>query len=378
MTNKQLLIVTAHPEFASPSVAELKQLDKQLIRIEELAPGVTLCGTADVIALMQLAARERPIFVRHLAPVQTIANLSNTTQDLAELATAIAQLPGLTLLERGTYFAVQTRLAQTEERQGARPYSSGQINQTLAEMVAEETEAVEFIKKPQVIISLLCTMDKGYVGISTAEENLSSWPGGARRFAQTPEQISRAEFKLLEALEVFGITFPTQGHALDLGAAPGGWTRLLLDTGLNVVAVDPANLDPRLTKRKRLEHYRGYAEKYLEEAIRNSSRFDVIVNDMRMDAREAARQLVKASLCLRADGFIISVFKLPHAAPGINPLTNLKEALKILSKCFSFVQARQLFHNRQEVTVVAAHPLQTKRSLKNLEPSRNKDVPKSL
>jgi hypothetical protein len=71
MTNKQLLIVTAHPEFASPSVAELKQLDKQLTRIEELAPGVTLCGTADVIALMQLAARERPIFVRHLAPVQT-------------------------------------------------------------------------------------------------------------------------------------------------------------------------------------------------------------------------------------------------------------------------------------------------------------------
>lgn len=378
MITKQLLIVTAHPEFASPSVAELKQLDKQLTRIEELAPGVTLCGTADVTALMQLAARERPIFVRHLAPVQTIANLSNTTQDLAALATAIAQLPGLTLLERGTYFAVQTRLAQTEEHQGARPYSSGQINQTLAGMVAEETGAIEFIKKPQVIISLLCTMDKGYVGISTAEENLSSWPGGARRFAQTPEQISRAEFKLLEALEVFGITFPTQGHALDLGAAPGGWTRLLLDAGLNVVAVDPANLDPRLTKRKRLEHYRGYAEKYLEEAIRNSSRFDVIVNDMRMDAREAARQLVKASLCLRADGFIISVFKLPHAAPGINPLTNLKEALKILSTRFSFVQARQLFHNRQEVTVVAAHLLQTKRSLKNLESSRNKDVPKSL
>jgi 23S rRNA (cytidine2498-2'-O)-methyltransferase len=382
MSTEQLLIVTAHPEFASASITELKQLDKRLTRIAELAPGVTLCGTADVTALMQLAARERPIFVRHLAPVQTITNLSNTTQDLAVLATAIANLPGLTLLERGTHFAVQTRFAQTEEKQGARPYSSGQINQALAEMVAEETGAVESIKKPQMIISLLCTTDKGYMGISTAEENLSSWPGGARRFAQTPEQISRAEFKLLEALEVFGVTLPSQGHALDLGAAPGGWTRLLLEVGLNVVAVDPANLDPRLTKSKHLEHYRGYAENYLDEAIRKSSdwscHFDVIVNDMRMDAREAARQLVKASLCLRADGFIISVFKLPHAAPGINPLTNLKEALKILSTRFSLVRAYQLFHNRQEVTVVAAHPLQTKRSQKNLEPSRNKDVPGSL
>jgi 23S rRNA (cytidine2498-2'-O)-methyltransferase len=378
----QFLIVTAHPEFASASVTELKQLDKRLTRIEELTPGVTFCGTADVTALMQLAAREQPIFVRHIAPVQTIANLSNTTQDLTELATAIAHLPGLALLERGTHFAVQTRLAQTEKSQGARPYSSGQINQALAEMVAEETGAVESIKKPQVIISLLCTIDKGYVGISTAVENLSSWPGGARRYAQTPEQISRAEFKLLEALEVFGVTLPTHGHALDLGAAPGGWTRLLLEAGLNVIAVDPANLDPRLTKRKHLEHYRGYAENYLDEAIRKSndrsSYFEVIVNDMRMDAREAARQLVKASLCLRADGFIISVLKLPHAAPGINPLINLKEALKILSTSFSLVRARQLFHNRQEVTVIAAHPLQTKKWQKNLEPSRNKDVPRSL
>lgn len=357
MLEDQLLIVTAHPEFAAASVTELKQLETRLTSIEELTPGVMLCTTPDVMTLRHLAARERPIFVRHLAPVQTIANLSNTTQDLVELATTIAQLPGLALLERGTHFSVQTRLAHLEDRQVVRSYSSGQINQALAEMLVEETGAIEDIKKPQVIISLLCTIDKSYVGISTAEENLSSWPGGARRFAQTPEQISRAEFKLLEALEIFGVSLPSQGHALDLGAAPGGWTRLLLEAGLKVVAVDPANLDPRLIQGKRLEHYRGYAEHYIEEAIRQARLFDMIVNDMRMDAREAARQLIKASRCLRTDGLMISVFKLPHAAPGIHPLINLKEALNILGKRFGLVQARQLFHNRQEVTVIAAQPL---------------------
>ncbi len=95
----------------------------------------------------------------------------------------------------------------------------------LAEAIIEETGAVESIKKPQIVVSLLCTAGKGYLGISLARENLSDWPGGARHFAQTPEQISRAEFKLLEALEVFGVTLPTQGRVLDLGAAPGGWTR---------------------------------------------------------------------------------------------------------------------------------------------------------
>src|SRR5207248_6285352 len=152
-----------------------------------------------------------------------------------------------------------------------------------------------------IVISLLCSFEKAYAGISLARENLSDWPGGMRHFAQTPEQISRAEFKLLEALELFGLTLPSQGQVLDLGAAPGGWTRLLLEAGMSVVAVDPAKLDSRLARHPRLEHYRGYAKEYLEEAINRRRKFDVITNDMRMDAREAGRLLAEASVCLRAD-----------------------------------------------------------------------------
>ncbi|HLJ33262.1 MAG TPA: SAM-dependent methyltransferase, partial [Ktedonobacteraceae bacterium] len=186
------------------------------------------------------------------------------------------------------------------------------------------------------------------------------WPGGTRHYAQTPEQISRAEFKLLEALEVFGVQLPSHGRALDLGAAPGGWTRLLLEAGLHVVAVDPANLDPRLNGLPRLEHYRGYAETYLEDAVKKHRRFELIVNDMRMDAREASRLLGQAAPCLRHEGFIVSVFKLPHETREIQPLTTLKEALSTLKKYYSVVHARQLFHNRQEVTVIAAQPLSTR------------------
>jgi 23S rRNA (cytidine2498-2'-O)-methyltransferase len=365
------LIVTAHAEFMAAAFDELKRLDRSLHSIELLVPGILLCGfpqtTAlqDIMTLMHLAAEQHPAFVRHLAPVQAIINLSSTENDIGELALAIARLPTFALLERGQRFAVQTRLLQTDTEatfagSNKHVYSSGHINQLLAGAIAEETGAVESIKKPQVIVSLLCTMGKGYLGISLAKDNLSDWPGGARHFAQTPEQISRAEFKLLEALEVFGVTLPSQGWALDLGAAPGGWTRLLLEAGLSVVAVDPAKLDSRLASQPRLEHYCGYAEVYLDEAIKRHKKFDVITNDMRMDAREAARLLVETSACLRTDGFIISVLKLPHATPEIDPLKNLREALRLLNKHFGIVQARQLFHNRQEVTVLTARPLSTR------------------
>jgi 23S rRNA (cytidine2498-2'-O)-methyltransferase len=362
-----VLIVTAHQEFIDVAFDELKRFDKNLLNGELLAPGILLCTLPrdtyphDLASLTRQAVQQRPIFARHLAPVQAVINLSNTENDIGELALTIANLPTFTLLERGQRFAVQSRLLQTEMEavrfgSNKHAYSSGHINQVLAEALAEETGAVESIKKPQVVVSLLCTTEKAYLGISLTTDNLSDWPGGARHFAHLPEQISRAEFKLLEALEVFGVTLPSQGLALDLGAAPGGWTCMLLDAGMQVVAVDPAKLDVRLSRQPHLEHYRGYAEDYLEEALKRRRKFNVITNDMRMDAREAARLLVQASACLLSDGFIISALKLPHESSEIDPLKNLSEALKLLQRHFALVQARQLFHNRQEVTVLTVRP----------------------
>ena len=355
------ILVTAHPEFMQAALAELRQLDKQLVPEEELTTSITLCRSSNTTGLQQRATKAQLIFVRQLAPVQAIVNLTNTQEDFVLLANAIADIPAFAQLERGVPFAVQSRLVQSDRLTEGRPYSSGRLNQALAGAFAEETGAIETIKRPRVVVSILCTPSQGYVGISTSEENLSSWTGGEHHFAQTPEQISRAEFKLLEALNVFDLSLPAQGTALDLGAAPGGWTRILLEAGLNVIAVDPARLDSRLErrieKRPHLEHYRGYAEEYITEVLRRKQTFDIIVNDMRMDARDAARLLAQASRCLHEEGFIVSVFKLPHATPDMHPLTILKDAIRLLHTAYGIVQVRQLFHNRQEVTAVAAQPL---------------------
>jgi 23S rRNA (cytidine2498-2'-O)-methyltransferase len=350
------VLVTAQAEFMEAALHELRRFDNNLKCETLLAPDIALCTSTDVARLMSKAAGERPVFVRHLAPAQTILPLRNSEQDAGALAVAIAELPTFAMLERGQRFAVQTRFAQSNDQSVSvkRAYSSGQLNQQLASAFAEETGAIESIKKPQIVVSLLCAELKAYAGVSLSRDNLSDWPGGMRHYAQLPEQISRAELKLLEALETFGVSLPDSGDALDLGAAPGGWTRLLRDAGMRVVAVDPARLDDRLGGR--VEHYRGYAEDYLEEALARRKKFDIIANDMRMDAREAARLLVQARSCLRPDGFIISTLKLPHAAIDIDPSRNLKEAIRLLEKHFAVVQAKQLFHNRQEVTVIAAKP----------------------
>lgn len=359
MNVESLFIVTAHAEFLEAAISEIRRVDRQVVVVETLAPGIALCDVEPRSAkqVMFALTRERPIFIRHLAPAQIVVHLDNNVEDIGEMGLALAKLAAFVELERGQRFAVQTRLVQNEDHPIKRAYSSGQANQQLAMAIAEETGAIESIKKPQTVVSILCTAEQAYIGISRVQENMSDWPGGARQFAQTPELISRAEFKLLEALEVFGLELPEEGWALDLGAAPGGWTRLLLEAGLHVIAVDPAELDPRLIQQSQLDHYRGYAERYLEEAVARGWHFDVIANDMRMDARDAARLLGRAAVCLRREGFGISVLKLPHATREIDPLMTLREALAILRKHYDYVQARQLFHNRQEVTVITAQPL---------------------
>lgn len=354
LEHESTIIVTAQAEFLEAALDELRRLDQRLFGSEILAPEIALCHLPADMPLRQLLREQQLIFVRHLAPVQIEVPLTNTEQDVGKLAIAIADLPTFAQLERGQPFSVQTRFVHTDGEVPKRSYSSGQLNAQLAEAIAEETGAVESIRRPRIVVSLLCATRKAYVGISLVEENLSDWPGGMRHFAQTAEQISRSEFKLLEALEVFGLTLPEHGQGLDLGAAPGGWTRLLLGAGMHVVAVDPAELDARLEGHPALEHYHGYAEVYLEEAVKEHRRFDVVVNDMRIDAREAARGLAWAASCLHADGFAISTLKLPHATSNVDPLKNLREALSILSRYYGIVRARQLFHNRQEVTVVAA------------------------
>ncbi len=76
----------------------------------------------------------------------------------------------------------------------------------------------------------------------------SPFVGGACRFVEDREgPPSRAYLKLWEACTRVG-EHPAAGQAcLDLGAAPGGWSWALAQLGANVVAVDKAALEPRVT-----------------------------------------------------------------------------------------------------------------------------------
>ncbi len=335
------VILTSSPDAGPIALDEIRAVDKAARLRRWLEPGI---GWAELgIPWETLAARWRaqpPVFCRHICPVHVRLPLQQTPDDLDKLVELCWQFsPGP---DASYPFSVQTRLIG-----GGWSYTRFDVNTRLAHVWLEHGGTLD-VRHPEAVLSVVLTPTEGYLGWSRAADNLSDWAGGVRRFKWEADQISRAEFKLLEALEVFKLPMPAGGLALDLGAAPGGWTRIMRRHGLRVTAVDPAELDPRLAADPLVHHIRQTAQQYLPKL---KETFDVILNDMRMDAHASARVMLAALKHLRDDGWALLTLKLPERKAGdvaASVLAMLRADCRVLG-------ARQLFHNRSEITVAITH-----------------------
>ncbi len=341
--------MTCDPDSEAFALAELREIRPDLPAPVWLDSDPTTEGSIALVqprsafaAFADQVNRHAPVFIRHLAPAQREIALSATESDLARLReAALALAPQL---DPAQTFAVQSRIVG----EGRLPYRKVVLNETLSRAIEAQTSAVMDCRHPAQVVSVLCTPSVGYVGVSLATQNRSDWPGGKHRFQHEPGQISRAEFKLLEALSVFSLRLPDAGVALDMGAAPGGWTRALRAHGLRVLAVDPAELDARLMEDGGVIAIRQRIETYLPRAPSVA----VIVNDMKMDALESVAIMRRARAKLEPGGLAVLTLKLPKEGKAAREsLTTVRESLAELAQDYVVLGARQLYHNRSEVTV---------------------------
>jgi 23S rRNA (cytidine2498-2'-O)-methyltransferase len=320
------IIITSRPESAAFAISELQQYDNAVRPVKDLQPGVKLVFLPN--GYNKLIAEKPPfIFIRHLFPVQ----YEGETNDVAVLFENI-QWPEQT----AGLFSVQVR---------------GNIHAEMIQTIEEKLTQMGFDKNdkhPDWVLSLYVCENTMYAGVSSAVDNRSVYNGGARRYSRTGDGnfISRAEFKLMEAIETFQIKINTDTRALDLGAAPGGWTKVLLDAGCRVTAVDPGLLDNRIKTHPNLLYINATALRFFA-ALSPDVTFDLIVNDMKMDMYDSIRMMIHAADFLSHSGAAVMTLKL---AKG-QGLSKINKALVLLEKKYRVTDTRQLFHNRDEVCV---------------------------
>ncbi|HMM68370.1 MAG TPA: 23S rRNA (cytidine(2498)-2'-O)-methyltransferase RlmM, partial [Dokdonella sp.] len=183
----------------------------------------------------------------------------------------------------------------------------------------------------------------------------SAWPGGIPRLRCPAAAPSRSTLKLEEALLTLldaqererwlkpGMT------GVDLGAAPGGWTWQLVRRSISVTAVDNGPMDQQLLDSGFVTHLREDGFRY-----RPPQPVDWLVCDMVEQPRRVAALMAEwlaGGWCRHA----IFNLKLPMKKRYDEVQlcrSMLADAMAVAGKRVDW-RARQLYHDREEVTVFA-------------------------
>ncbi len=176
---------------------------------------------------------------------------------------------------------------------------------------------------------------------------------GIVRQTMPPEAPSRSTMKLAEAIEVFmdrseQKRLLRQGAtAVDLGAAPGGWTWQLVKRGIRVTAVDNGPMKGAMANHPLVNHLRQDGFKYAPRKA-----VDWLVCDMVEKPSRVAALIgdwFVAGMCRHA----IFNLKLPmkqRLAALDSALGSIRKRLNDEGINFRMT-AKQLYHDREEVTV---------------------------
>ncbi|NDE16295.1 23S rRNA (cytidine(2498)-2'-O)-methyltransferase RlmM [bacterium] len=191
--------------------------------------------------------------------------------------------------------------------------------------------------------------------------NSSPWLDGVARLKFPPSAPSRSTLKLEEAFHVFmdkdqrdqllrpGLT------VVDLGASPGGWTWQFVHREMFVTAVDNGNMDDALMASGMVDHKATDAFRYVPKSPVDWMVCDVVEQPSRV--AKLAAQWIKDGNCRN----LVVNLKLPmkqRREEVLKCLDILREAAASARGASSKrpwqFAARQLYHDRREVTVFAS------------------------
>ncbi|QDS93202.1 putative 23S rRNA ribose 2'-O-ribose methyltransferase [Roseimaritima multifibrata] len=99
-----------------------------------------------------------------------------------------------------------------------------------------------------------------WFGWHLAEDLPTRWPGAIQPIDADKEVVSRAYFKLAEALAWAGFPMRPGDLVVEVGSAPGGACQRLLELGFKVTGIDPAEMDEEILEHRHMTHVLARAE----------------------------------------------------------------------------------------------------------------------
>ncbi|MDI9245713.1 23S rRNA (cytidine(2498)-2'-O)-methyltransferase RlmM [Marinobacter sp. CHS3-4] len=198
---------------------------------------------------------------------------------------------------------------------------------------------------------LLVSFEQVIAGFSLAA-NRARYPSGIVRLRLPAEAPSRSALKLEEAWKVFipesrQLDYLGGGkQAVDLGAAPGGWTWQLVRQGMLVTAVDNGPMNAELMASGQVTHIKADGYQWLPKRG-----VDWMVCDI-VDHPRRTTEMVIGWLTAKLCRYVVFNLKMPMKKRYDEWLIcrdMLEEGLAKTEMSFR-LKARHLYHDREEIT----------------------------
>ncbi len=250
---------------------------------------------------------------------------------------------------------VQGRFAVRCKRRGTHDFSSKDVEIAVGNAIVDERAEVN-LKHPDTLLWVDIIQEQAHLSVLSSEDIVKKTPKVKRRWKKGERPISRAELKIRELMSKYPELFKEGGTAIDIGAAPGGWTRAMASRMGNVIAVDRAELDEGVKSLGNVVHIKERAEN-----LKIDEKADVITNDANLLPMQSAKiSLDLAEKYLKEGGTLIHTVKfgtVPDtgklAAKSLNHAA--REVKEAFEKAGIKTQMRKLKYNtRNEMTLVGS------------------------
>jgi 23S rRNA (cytidine2498-2'-O)-methyltransferase len=213
---------------------------------------------------------------------------------------------------------------------------------------AEASVNAVTIEGERILDCALVEPDEWWLGWHRAVNPETRWPGGVPPITAPERPISRAYFKIVEALEWSELPIAVGDRCVEIGSSPGGSCLALLERGVLVTGIDPAEMDPKVLAHPSFTHVRARAKDVKRRVFRDC-RWLVMDANVAPGYTLDTLDGVLTHGGARPEGLILTL-KLTDAA-----LAERLPALadRIRRHGYRRVRLRQLAFNRQEVCAVA-------------------------
>lgn len=297
----------------------------------------------------------KPIFIYNIFPLRSISEIKESDY-LGSLYDAVSRnLPK----KGGIKVECFDVNCKTE-------YSAKDIEVALGQRLEKDHDIN--IVSPDYLAYLVLINNRCYAGYADYKKLGKKFINPERHYhPYSKDSVSRSELKLIQAFDDFRIS--GKGIALDLGAAPGGWSDFLVKSGFKVIAVDNGALDYEKfkelgvgvkvlgesqslskedLKKNDIIHIKSNAKKI---DLKKIGKVSLIVDDMNMVPKESAEIILSFSKLFAKNAKLVMTVKCVDRKAE----KHIANALRALGKGFKVNGVRVLPSNRQELTLYATY-----------------------